>query len=481
MLVLERAPEELRGGNTRFTGGIFRFSYPTLDALESILEGDEDLSDVVLEPYSVEPLPRRPRAPRRGPQRPRADRACSSSARTTPSRGCTRSACAGSSRAPPSRRARPTRGKLGLQLGAAVRTRGKGPALSDTLFARARDARRRGALRRPRRRGCDVDGGARLAASSVRRQGAATIRCGAAVLALRRLRVERGAARPLPRRRVGQRQGARARASTRARCCSRRSRRAPPRRATGASATRRRSAPTRPTSATSTSARRRTGSRIPTASWSTSTATASPTRARTSSSTPTPRWASRSCGSRTALAIQLFDAQATPLLEERYGHTEPFPADTLTALAAELERVYGDRGLTAPTRAARRSTPTTPRVGDGTFDPIALDGLRTNGLAPGQDELGAAARHAARSRAYPVTAGITFTFGGVARRARRAACCAPTAQPIAGCTRRARSPAASSTRTIPAGAGLMRGAVFGRLAGAPPRGSHAPARSGVSA
>ena len=81
------------------------------------------------------------------------------------------------------------------------------------------------------------------------------------------------------------------------------------------------------------------------------------------------------------LALQLFDAKATPLLEERYVHTVPFQADTLDGLAAELERVYGDRGLKAPS-VLRTVDAYNAACGDGTFDPIALDGVRTHGLAP---------------------------------------------------------------------------------------------------
>ena len=41
-LVLERAPEHLRGGNTYFTGGGFRFPYDGLDDIRRLIP---DLSD----------------------------------------------------------------------------------------------------------------------------------------------------------------------------------------------------------------------------------------------------------------------------------------------------------------------------------------------------------------------------------------------------------------------------------------------------
>src|ERR1700722_8706353 len=138
VLMLERAPEDLRGGNTRFTGGIFRFSYPDLKALDVLLESDEDLSDVVVEPYTSSLYRDDMDRLSEGKNDPDLTSVLiDSSYRTTEwlhSLGVrwefARTAV--EARAPES-------GKLGLQLGAAVRTRGKGPALSETLFARAHD------------------------------------------------------------------------------------------------------------------------------------------------------------------------------------------------------------------------------------------------------------------------------------------------------------------------------------------------------
>ena len=58
VVVLEKAPEAFRGGNTRFTGGVFRFTYEGLDDLLPIVEGTDDASDVVVEPYPVEAFER---------------------------------------------------------------------------------------------------------------------------------------------------------------------------------------------------------------------------------------------------------------------------------------------------------------------------------------------------------------------------------------------------------------------------------------
>src|SRR3972149_2061885 len=53
VLVLEKAPFELRGGNPRFPGGVFRFAYTSLDDVLRLLpeppdaevEGDSDPPD----------------------------------------------------------------------------------------------------------------------------------------------------------------------------------------------------------------------------------------------------------------------------------------------------------------------------------------------------------------------------------------------------------------------------------------------------
>jgi tricarballylate dehydrogenase len=162
------------------------------------------------------------------------------------------------------------------------------------------------------------------------------------------------------------------------------------------------------------------------------------------------------------LALQLFDAKADGLLEERYGHTRPFSSDTLAGLAAELERHYGSRGLTAAA-VLRTVEGYNAAVGGGAFDPISLDGLRTNGLDPDKTNW-ARTLDTPPFTAYPVTAGITFTFGGV-RVAPDARVLRPDGQAVEGLFASGEITGGFFYVNYPAGAGLMRGAVFGRLAG----------------
>ena len=70
VVVLEKAPEPFRGGNTRFTGGVFRFTYGGLDDLLPIVKDTDDASDVVVDPYPAEAFERDLQRVTGGPHRP---------------------------------------------------------------------------------------------------------------------------------------------------------------------------------------------------------------------------------------------------------------------------------------------------------------------------------------------------------------------------------------------------------------------------
>jgi tricarballylate dehydrogenase len=459
VLVLERAPEELRGGNTRFTGGIFRFSYPDLASLESILEGDEDLSDVVLEPYSsdryLDDLERLSEG--------RHDRELS---RVLVERSYDTVAWLHElgvrwefARTAVEARETDT-GKLGLQLGAAVRTRGKGPQLSDTLFARVRELGVE-VLYGTEAKRLAVEGGA-LRGVVVNGAGAErTVECKAAVLACGGFE----SSVPLRDEYLGRGWGAVKVRGTRFN--------------TGEMLL-----------AALDAGAGRAGD------WSECHATPigadSPDFGDIDLGAATNRLSYpygvmvNLLGERFAdegedfklytyarmgveimrqphgLALQLFDAQATPLLEERYVHTDPFRADTVRELAEQLEGAYGDRGLRAAA-VAQTVDAYNAACGDGAFDPIALDGLRTQGLSPDKTNW-ARPLDTPPFTAYPVTAGITFTFGGI-RVAPDAQVLRDDGQPIGGLFASGEIAGGFFYVNYPAGAGLMRGAVFGRLAG----------------
>ena len=73
VVVLEKAPEPFRGGNTRFTGGVFRFTYGGLDDLLPIVKDTDDASDVVVDPYPRRGVRARSAARHRRPRRPAAE------------------------------------------------------------------------------------------------------------------------------------------------------------------------------------------------------------------------------------------------------------------------------------------------------------------------------------------------------------------------------------------------------------------------
>ena len=56
VLLLEKAPSHLRGGNSYFTGGLFRFSYSQFEEIESLLPnlGPEERDSISMQPYPVD-------------------------------------------------------------------------------------------------------------------------------------------------------------------------------------------------------------------------------------------------------------------------------------------------------------------------------------------------------------------------------------------------------------------------------------------
>ena len=157
-----------------------------------------------------------------------------------------------------------------------------------------------------------------------------------------------------------------------------------------------------------------------------------------------------------ARAYQLFDAKTVPLLEGRYATSRPLEADTLADLVAQLDL---DRSACLRTLEAYNDA----TAGDG-FDPTVLDGLATRGL--GLPKSNWAQRiDKPPFVAYPVTGGITFTFGGV-RIDAQARVIDVGWQPIPGLFACGEMVGGLFHDNYPGGTGLVSGAVFGRIAGA---------------
>ena len=173
------------------------------------------------------------------------------------------------------------------------------------------------------------------------------------------------------------------------------------------------------------------------------TAGASSTRARTSSSTRTPSWAASSSTRPAGVGYQIFDAKVTR------------PARGALQDRAAGRRGHARRaGRAAPggsgAGAWRRSTTYNAAVGSGAFDPTVRDGLATRGLALPKSNW-AQRLDTPPFTAWPVTGGITFTFGGVRVNEHAQVHRARAGRPSPGSTRAARWSAGSSTATTRAG------------------------------
>jgi tricarballylate dehydrogenase len=158
-------------------------------------------------------------------------------------------------------------------------------------------------------------------------------------------------------------------------------------------------------------------------------------------------------------AWQVFDGKVLHLLRDEYRirQVTRARADTIEDLAAKLDGVDRDgflREIAAYNRAVRRDIP---------FDPTVKDGRRTEGLAVPKSNW-ANPIDAPPFEAYQVTCGITFTFGGL-RVDTEARVMDTEGEPIAGLFAAGELVGGIFYFNYPGGTGLMSGAVFGRIAG----------------
>jgi tricarballylate dehydrogenase len=156
------------------------------------------------------------------------------------------------------------------------------------------------------------------------------------------------------------------------------------------------------------------------------------------------------------VAWQVFDQKVTHLLEGRYRTGKPVVADSLEALVAALPL---DQAACRATLDAYNAA-----VEAGRFDPTVHDGLGTRGLDLPKSNW-AQRLDTPPFVAYPVTGGITFTFGGV-KVNERAQVVDTRWEPIPGLYACGEMVGGLFHGNYPGGTGLMSGAVFGRIAGA---------------
>lgn len=157
-----------------------------------------------------------------------------------------------------------------------------------------------------------------------------------------------------------------------------------------------------------------------------------------------------------ALAFQIFDQKTIHLLEPRYRTGTPTTAPTIGELAEKL----GIR-RDALVRTVEEFNAATC---DGAFDPFSRDGLTTRrGLVPPKSNW-AQSIDQPPFVAYRVTCGITFTYGGL-RIDKEARVINREGKPMPGLFATGEIAGGFFFHNYPAGAGLMRGTVFGRIAG----------------
>jgi tricarballylate dehydrogenase len=165
---------------------------------------------------------------------------------------------------------------------------------------------------------------------------------------------------------------------------------------------------------------------------------------------------------RNALAFQVFDQKTVPLLEPRYSTGIPIGGATIEELADRVEDKYGHMGFG---KAAFIETlhGYNAAVQEGEFDPTKKDGKRTKGLQPEKTNW-ATRIEEPPFVVYGATVGITFTFGGV--QINTEACVVDHLErPIPGLFATGEITGGFFYQNYPGGAGLVRGAVFGKIAG----------------
>ena len=158
-----------------------------------------------------------------------------------------------------------------------------------------------------------------------------------------------------------------------------------------------------------------------------------------------------------ARGYQLFDRKVLHLLEPRYETSTPVVADSIKDLLAQLD--IEDRAQALATVEAYNAAPRAEKP----FDPTRKDGHATRGLSP--DKTNWATRlDTPPYHAYSVTGGITFTFGGL-KINENAEVIGTDWRVLPGLYACGEMVGGLFYDNYPAGAGLVSGATFGRIAG----------------
>jgi tricarballylate dehydrogenase len=159
-----------------------------------------------------------------------------------------------------------------------------------------------------------------------------------------------------------------------------------------------------------------------------------------------------------AKAYQIFDSKVVHLLEPRYQTSDPIVSNTLEDLTDQLD--IDDKAQALQTLLEYNSCARNTEDG---FDPTKKDGLSSKGLA--LEKTNWALRiDKPPYYAYSATGGITFTFGGL-KVNENAQVIGTDWRPIKGLYCCGEMIGGLFYDNYPAGTGLVSGATFGRIAG----------------
>jgi tricarballylate dehydrogenase len=155
-------------------------------------------------------------------------------------------------------------------------------------------------------------------------------------------------------------------------------------------------------------------------------------------------------------AYQIFDSKTRPLLRSEYNRGSHVSADSIEALAKKLPGLDWEN-------VVKTVADFNGAVNDVPFDPAKRDGKSTAGLTPVKSNW-AQRFDTPPYYAFPVTCGITFTFGGIGI-TEKAEVLDTSGNVMSGLFAAGEITGGSFYHNYPGGSGLMKGAVFGKLAG----------------
>ncbi|MBP1155786.1 MULTISPECIES: FAD-dependent tricarballylate dehydrogenase TcuA [unclassified Paenibacillus] len=157
------------------------------------------------------------------------------------------------------------------------------------------------------------------------------------------------------------------------------------------------------------------------------------------------------------MAYQIFDAEVHPMLRKEYLLEEA------TFIKADSMEELADLLAVDKEQFVKTIQEYNQAVQEGTYNPTVKDGKGTKGITPPKSNW-ALRMEEEPFYAYPVTCGITFTFGGIKVNT-QGEVLGNNGSPISGLYAAGEMVGGLFYENYPGGSGLMSGAVFGKIAG----------------